>query len=280
MKIDKVINNNLVRSFKDNKEVLVMGKGLGFQKQKNDNIDEKLIERIYVIDEGEKNSNYLEMLLSNIPYSYIQTTNEIVRFAMNSLDKKLDDTIWLALTDHIFHAIDRAKKGKKIRNALLWEINRFYNHEYLIAKEALNIIEKRHGIRLSDSDAGFIALHLVNAQMDDTVKLQETIEFVKRQKKILDIVKYHYGIELNESSIHYDRFYTHIKYFVRRISKGEKVTKEDLGFLDVIKTKYPEEYKCAQRIEEYVNKELDSQLSEDEIIYLTIHIRRVIEESM
>lgn len=278
MKIDKVINNNLVRSYKDGKEALVMGKGLGFKKQKDDFIDETLIERIYVI-EGEENSNYLEVLLSNIPYAYVQTTNEIVRYAINSLDKKLDDTIWLGLTDHIYHAIDRAKKGKVVRNALLWEISRFYNHEYLIGKEALKIIEKRHGVKLNDSEAGFIALHLVNAQMDDNVKIQETMEMIRRQKKILDIVKYHYGIELNESSIHYDRFWTHIKYFVRRLSKGKESIKEDLGFLDVIKTKYPNEYKCAKRIEEYVQKELNCKLTEDELIYLAIHIRRVIGES-
>ncbi|ULT58228.1 PRD domain-containing protein [Neobacillus drentensis] len=279
MKIDKVINNNLVRSYKDGKEALVMGKGLGFKKQKNDFIDEALIERIYVI-EGEENGNYLEVLLSNIPYTYVQTTNEIVKFATNSLDKKLDDTIWLGLTDHIYHAIDRAKKGKTVRNALLWEISRFYNHEYLIGKEALKIIEKRHDVKLNDSEAGFIALHLVNAQMDDTVKIQETMELVRRQKKIMDIVKYHYGTELNESSIHYDRFMTHLKYFVRRLSKGKEVIKDDLGFLDVIKTKYPNEYKCAKRIDEYVQKELNCKLTEDEIIYLAVHIRRVIAESV
>lgn len=278
MKIDKVINNNLVRSYKDGKEALVMGKGLGFKKQRDDFIDETLIERIYVI-EGEENSNYLEVLLSNIPYTYVQTTNEIVKYAINSLDKKLDDTIWLGLTDHIYHAIDRAKKGKIVRNVLLWEISRFYNHEYLIGKEALKIIEKRHGVKLNDSEAGFIALHLVNAQMDDNVKIQETMEMIRRQKKILDIVKYHYGLELNESSIHFDRFWTHIKYFVRRLSKGKESIKEDLGFLDVIKNKYPNEYKCAKRIEEYVQKELNCELTEDELIYLAIHIRRVIGES-
>nr|WP_263327880.1 PRD domain-containing protein [Neobacillus sp. Marseille-Q6967] len=278
MKIDKVINNNLVRSYKDGKEALVMGKGLGFKKQKDDFIDETLIERIYVI-EGEENSNYLEVLLSNIPYTYVQTTNEIVKYAINSLDKKLDDTIWLGLTDHIYHAIDRAKKGKIVRNAILWEISRFYNHEYLIGKEALKIIEKRHGVKLNDSEAGFIAIHLVNAQMDDNVKIQETMEMIRIQKKILDIVKYHYGIELNESSIHYDRFWTHLKYFVRRLSKGKEAIKEDLGFIDVIKAKYPNEYKCAKRIEEFVQKELNCKLTEDEIIYLSIHIRRVIGES-
>lgn len=279
LKIDKVINNNLVRSHKDGKEVLVMGKGLGFKKQRNDFIDEILIERVYVI-EGKENGNYLEVLLSNIPYTYVQTTNEIVKYAIYSLNKKLDDTIWLGLTDHIYHAIDRAKKGILVRNAVLWEISRFYNHEYLIGKEALKIIEKRHAVKLHDSEAGFIALHLVNAQMDDTVKVQETMEMIRIQKKILDIVKYHYGVDLNESSIHFDRFWTHLKYFVRRLSKGNESIKEDLGFLDVIKTKHPNEYKCAKRIEEFVQNEMNCKLTEDEIIYLSIHIRRVIGESV
>ncbi|WP_176470227.1 BglG family transcription antiterminator LicT [Terribacillus saccharophilus] len=280
LKVDKVINNNLVRTLKEGKEALIMGKGLGYKKQRNDFIDETLIERIYIIDESDDN-NYLEALLSNIPYVYVRTTNEIVRYASNSLDKNLGDTIWLGLTDHIYHAIDRAKKGLHVRNVILWEISRFYNHEYLIGKEALKIIEKRHGVKLHDSEAGFIALHLVNAQMDDVIKIQETMNIIEKQKKVIDIVKYHYGIELNESSIQYDRFMTHIKYFVRRISKGKNIPKDNLnlGLADVIKTKYPNEYKCAKRIEAYVYKETNFKLSEDEIVYLAIHIRRVIEES-
>jgi beta-glucoside operon transcriptional antiterminator len=280
IKVDKVINNNLVRSIKNGQEVLVMGKGLGFKKQRDDLIDESLIEKVYVIDEqGEERLNYLEVLLSNIPYAYVQTTNEIIRFANNSLNKRLDETIWLGLTDHIYHAIDRAKKGIQVRNAILWEISRFYSHEYLIGKEALKIIEKRHGVTLHDTEAGFIALHLVNAQMDDTVKIQETMQMTKRLKKIIAIVKYHYGIDLNESSIHFDRFMTHLKYFVRRLKNGREVIKDDLGFIDVIKTKYPTEFKCAKRIEDYVQKDLNCQLTEDELVYLAIHIRRVIEES-
>ncbi len=280
MKIDKVLNNNLVRSHKDGKEVLVMGKGLGFKKQVDDVIDESLIEKIYIIEGEEDQGNYLEVLLSNIPYTYVRTTNEIIKFASNSLNKKLDDTIWLGLTDHIYHAIDRAKKGITVRNALLWEIDRFYNHEYLIGKEGLNIIEKRHGVRLHDSEAGFIAIHLVNAQMDDTVKIQETIQMTKRLKKILDIVKYHYGVDLNENSIHYERFMTHLKYFVRRLNSGKEIIRDDLGFIDVIKTKYPNEYKCAKRIEEYVYNEMNCRLTDDEIVYLAIHIRRVTDESI
>ena len=40
VKIDKIINNNLIRTFDNNgKEVLVMGCGLGFQKKIGDTVD-------------------------------------------------------------------------------------------------------------------------------------------------------------------------------------------------------------------------------------------------
>ena len=62
----------------------------------------------------------------------------------------------------------------------LWEIKRFYNHEFLIGKEALTIIKKRLDIMLSEDEAASIALHIVNAQRR-IVKLSATLSlfFVK-----------------------------------------------------------------------------------------------------
>lgn len=140
MKIDKIINNNLVQSFdNNNKEVLIMGCGLGFGKKVGEVIDQSKIEKIYSI-ENKNYSNKLIDLLSDIPLEVIQTTNEIVSYARYSLGKKLNDNIYILLTDHINFAIERIHKGLQFKNALLWEIRRFYNHEFLIGKEALQII--------------------------------------------------------------------------------------------------------------------------------------------
>ena len=46
MKIDKIINNNLVRAFENNKEIIVMGCGLGYKKKIGEIIDEKKIEKV------------------------------------------------------------------------------------------------------------------------------------------------------------------------------------------------------------------------------------------
>ena len=126
MKVVKVINNNLIKSFDDkNNEILVMGCGLGFKKVPGDEIDERLIEKIYTINE-KTNSSQLIQLLEKIPIEQIQTTNEIISFAKASLGKKLNQNIYITLVDHINFAIERQQNGVTIRNALLWEIKKLY----------------------------------------------------------------------------------------------------------------------------------------------------------
>ena len=278
MNIDKVINNNLVRSYKDGKEVLVMGKGLGYKKQKGDSIDESLIERVYAIEEKEGRS-HLEALLKDIPYTYLKTTNEIVNYAKQALGKKLSDNIYLTLVDHISFAIQRQEKGIVVRNALLWEIKRFYNHEYLIGKEALVIIKRRLEIELPEDEAGFIALHIVNAQLDNG-EMQQTMAMPKMIQSILNIVRYQFHTELDENSVNYERFLTHLKYFLQRMYSGVVLTDLDKELLESIRRKYQEGFRCAKKIEAYIESESGQKLTDDELIYLTVHIRRVTAEAM
>lgn len=274
MKVVKVINNNLIKSFDDNKnEILVMGCGLGFKKTPGDEVDEKLIERIYTCNDKD-NSNQLIKLLKKIPLEHIQVTNQIISFAKASLGKKLNENVYITLADHINFAIDRHKEGVVIRNALLWEIKKFYNHEFLVGKEALNIIENRLGVTLSEDEAGFIALHLVNALMDD-ISIEKTANMTKMIDKILNIIKYHFNLELDEYSIHYERFITHLKFFAQRIFTETIISDEDIKFIEVLKKQYKKEYECTMKVRDFIKQEYGCELTEDEMIYLTIHIKRI-----
>lgn len=274
MKVDKVINNNLVRSYDEKgREALIMGCGLGFKKKPGDEIDESLVEKVYVSASHER-SDKLAAILQSIPYENIQVTNEIISYARQSLGKKLDDNIYITLTDHISYAVERAKQGILLKNALLWEIKRFYNHEYLIGKEAAVIIEKKLGIKLPEDEAGFIALHLVNAQMD-SADMGETTQMTKMIHQIINIVKYHFHMDLDEYSVHYERFITHLKFFAQRVFLGNELDDGENGFLDTIREMYQNEYRCAGKVKDYVYKEFGKTLTEDEMIYLTIHMKRI-----
>ncbi len=275
MEVKKVINNNIVKSLNaDGHEVLVMGKGIGFKKNVGDAIDAKLIEKVYTSN-ADLTTNKLTQLLSNVRLEHLQVANEIIGFAKVSLGKKLNENIYLTLTDHIDYAIERHNNGLPVRNALLWEIKRFYNHEYLIGKEALTIISNRLHIELPEDEAGFIALHIVNAELDLS-QVSQVSEMTKVIQKIINIVKYHYKTDLDEYTLNYERFITHLKFFVQRLFSGIELDKDkDEGFLFMLKEKYQEEYLCALKIRDYIGKEFGRDLKEDEMIYLTIHIRRI-----
>lgn len=274
MKVVKVINNNIIKSYDEKQqEVLVMGCGIGFKKKPGDEIDETLIEKIYTnIDKT--TSNRLTELLEKVPLEHIQLTNGIISYARTALGKKLNDNIYLTLTDHISFAIERIRQGIILKNALLWEIKRFYNHEFLVGKEALVMIEKRLGIALPEDEAGFIALHLVNASMDFS-SMEQTTEATKIIQHIMTIVKYHFHMELDEYSLHYERFVTHLKFFVQRVFNGTVLNDNEKNFILMMEEQYPNEYQCALKVQEYMKKEFGQELSEDELVYLTIHIRRV-----
>lgn len=277
MKIDKIINNNLIRSFDNNgKEVLVMGCGLGFQKKIGDIIDQSKIEKIYAI-ENKNDCNKLMTLLSEIPLEYIQVSNEIISYAKYSLGKKLNDNIYISLTDHISFAIERYKQGLNFKNALLWEIKRFYNHEFLIGKEALAIIRKRLNIDLPEDEAASIAMHIVNAQLNSR-DMNDTLDITKMIQNILNIVKFHFNIELDEYSLHYERFITHLKFFAQRMLSGKVMKSDDTNFCEMIKTQYKDAYTCAEKIKKYIYKEFNHELSDEEMMYLTVHIKRIIKE--
>lgn len=278
MKIKKIINNNLVQSLDNsNKEVLIMGCGLGFKKKIGDIIDKDKVEKIYSLDD--KNySNKLIELLSDIPLEVMQTTNEIVAYARYSLGKKLNDNIYILLTDHINFAMERIGEGLQYKNALLWEIKRFYNHEFLIGKEALQIIKKKLNVDLPEDEAANIALHIVNAQLNSS-NMDDTMNMTNMIQNILNIVKFHYKIELDEYSLHYERFITHLKFFSQRIFSGKEIEDDDTSLSEIMKEKYKEAYKCAEKIKKYIKSEFDSNLTEEEMMYLAVHINRVTKQT-
>lgn len=276
MRIVKVINNNIVTSTQDGNEVIVMGKGLGFNKTGGDIIPQAKIDKVFALNASASVDRF-KLLLKDVPMQELQASDEIISYAKLSLGKRLSDSIYVALTDHIHFAIQRFKKGMDFGNALSWEVKHFYNHEYLIGKEGLNIIEKRTGTRLPDDEAVIIALHLVNAELDSS--MDHTVGMTKLIKEILGIIQYTFHVELSDTSLAYERLMTHLKFFIQRVMTNQPLPDNDDKLFNMIKETYPNEFKCSLKISKYVKKELNYDLTDAELSYLTIHINRVITEN-
>ncbi|MBN3229046.1 BglG family transcription antiterminator LicT [Pectobacterium brasiliense] len=273
MKIAKILNNNVVTVIdENNNESVVMGRGLGFKKHSGDLLDETLIERVFVMKSGELTSR-LQELLSEIPMDVITTADKIILLAKDRLPGKLQNSVYISLTDHCHFAIERNKQGVDIRNVLLWEIKRLYPKEFAVGLEALDIIEQRLAVRLPEDEAGFIALHLVNAQLDS--EMPEVLQITKIMQEILNIVKYQLSLDYNEQALSYHRFVTHLKFFAQRLIGKSTVFSDDESLHDVVKERYQLSYRCAEKIQVHIIQKYQYTLTKEELMFLTIHIERV-----
>lgn len=154
-------------------------------------------------------------------------------------------------------------------------IRKYYRQEYQIALKALEIIEKETGIALGDEEAASISLHLVNSQLSGE-NMAAAVQITEMVNTILNIVKYHFKMELDENSVNYERFLTHLRFFAVRFVRKEKLDETvDPFFFEQIQSKYPEAYSCTKKIAAYLTNQFNWELTKDEEIYLTVHIHRV-----
>ena len=271
--IEKVINNNIISAYeKSGAEVIVMGRGIGFKKKQGEMVPADQISKIFRIKSRTLTEQFKE-LLANMPLERVRISDEIISHAKDHLKLKLNQSIYVTLTDHINFAIERVSQGIEPQNALLWEIKRFYPQEFQLGIYALELIQDRLDILLPEDEAGFIALHFVNAEYGTDIR--DAVKFPNQMQAIVNIVERDLGILLDESSLHYERFMTHIKFLIQRIYRKELLSSEDRELSLLMQRKYPREYQCSVKVAEYIMQATGSRLSEKEIMYLSVHIRRV-----
>ncbi|WP_026888776.1 BglG family transcription antiterminator LicT [Clostridium beijerinckii] len=273
MIIKKIFNNNAILAKDSSKqEIVIMGRGVGFKKSVGDQVDENLIEKTFILKQKDASEKF-KLLLEDIPTEHVSLCYDIIEYAKNMLSVELNDYIYITLTDHISYALKLFDEGLNRPNALIWEIKKFYPKEFEIGLKALDLIQSETNKKLPEDEAGNIALHLINAQTNNSSnKVEDIAHQTKMIQDILNIIKYTYNIALNEKSLNYERFVTHLRFFFQRLSKNEKMEKEEDDFLlKQVKTKYKKAYECMLKIQKYLEKEL----SDEEQLYLTIHIQRV-----
>lgn len=272
MIIKKIFNNNAILARDSDKhEFVVMGCGIAFKKNVGEKVDENLIEKTFILKQKDASEKF-KLLLEDIPTEHVSLCYDIIEYAKNILGVELNDYIYVTLTDHVSYALKLFDEGFNRPNPLIWEIKKFYPKEFSIGLKALELIEDELEKVLPEDEAGNIALHLINAQANNmNSDVKDIANQTKKIQDILNIVKYTYNIPLDEKSLNYERFVTHLRFFFQRLNKKQEVKSEDDFLLKQVKVKYKKAYECMLKVQKY----LEIDLSDEEQLYLTIHIQRV-----
>lgn len=273
MKISKVINNNIVSSVdEDGREIVVMGRGIGFKVREGAEIPAERIEKIFRL-EGEDVLDRFKDLLSRMPLEHIKISDEIISYGKKVLNKPLNQNIYITLMDHINFAIERFQRNMMFPNPLAREVRSIYREEYLIGEYAVALIQRSLNIDFPADEAVSIALHIVNAEYNTAMR--DTIHITELIQQVLGIVAEYFNFLPDERSLNYDRFITHLKFLAQRIYSGELLDSDVPELSSMISKAYPEEYICGQKIQHFIKENYGHEVSDEEVAYLAVHIKRM-----
>ena len=274
MKIIKIVNNNIVTSLDEqNREIIVMGRGLGFGRKPGMTIEDEKVEKVFRLNSAGENQKLVD-IIQDIPLEHIKAADQIIEYAKSMLGERLKETIYLSLIDHIDGAIDRYENQIQFTNPLLWEIKQYYPSEFKVGVQSLSILRKMLGIELPVDEAAFIALHFITAEYD--TKMDVTFDIPRLIDDIIAIVESEFSIKIDKESIHYERFITHLKFFAARVLQAKQMPDDDdFLFRNMIRDQYKKSYACAQMIRQHLGECYGVEISEEEVVYLTVHIKRV-----
>lgn len=276
-RIVQILNNNVaIVHTRDNKQNIVMGRGVAFHKQKGDLIQEENVDKVFEIKD--KNTvNDLTTLLANVPLDFVTTSYDLIDQVQAKYKFAVEPYIYVTLTTHLFGAYQRLIKNEEDVNYLP-DLSDAYPIPYQIADDIITGFRNSLDISFPESEHKSIALHFINAHTSDGIKDDKNqIE----NDEIIEVVQ----DELNRNGIYrrqtnandYDRLLVHLKYFINRLNNNEPDSLPiSEGMIGEIETNYSQAWYIVQHIKELMEEKLQIKLSLSEQTYLTIHIQRLI----
>ncbi|MBS5604622.1 PRD domain-containing protein [Clostridium sp. AF18-27] len=270
MEIIRIYNNNVaVVRGDDGKEMIVIGKGLVFQKHAGDLVDETRVEKCFTL-QNPRVMTKLEQLIKDMPSIYLSISEEIVEMIRSESDLKLSENIYITLTDHISMSLEREKKGVILGNPFLIEIKQFYKKEFKLAEKAADIIKKHLGLDISEDEIGTITLHIVNASMNQN--LENTVKATRMIQDILNIVQECSECRFDEESLAYSRFVRHLQFLAKNLLEKRSKSERDDFMFKITRLRFPEAAACVRRIKAHLEEAFGVSISEAEQGFLIYHI--------
>lgn len=275
VRIKKILNNNVaISENSDKQEIIVVGCGIAFKKKIGEELEESLIEKIFVSSDKQTKKK-IQVLLDEIPIEYIRITDKIVRYTNEVFKKELNDITYIGIADHIYGSVERFITSGELVNGLLWDIKRLYKEEFEVGMFALEVIKQELKIQMPEDEAAFIATHIINAKLKETIP--NVIDITKLINEILNIVKYNLLMELDEESQSCYYFINNIKFLAQKVVN--KKMYKDVGEYDevyIATTKsFPREYYCVEKISDFIERKYKYMLNIDERVLLTLQIVKI-----
>ena len=269
-RVVKALNHNavLAADVTDQKEYLLMGKGIGFGKKVSEQFEADESCRVYSLTDR-KERNDVQNLAKSIHPEFLEIANMVLDQA-EKVFGHIDRNILFPLADHISYAVERIRRNETISNPLTEDIRVLFHMEYKVASCVIPLLESRFGISIGEDEVGYITLH-VHSAIDDE-KVSDAMQTARAVRECIRIVEESMGKKIDVMTLSYNRLMNHVRYMIVRALEGEKLK---LSLNDYMQVKYLEEFALAAKICDEIGQMIKCTLKDVEIGYLAMHICRV-----
>ena len=279
IKIVQSFNQNAVLALdRENAEVIIIGKGVGFAKKPGDIVDENKISKVFQFESSPQEQRVVE-LIKDISEDVILMTEDVVNQVQKILGEEMSSSFIVALASHIQFTLERNIDNLVIPSPFQYEMKYIYPKEYEAAVWAVAYLNKEYQLNLQETEIIFFTLHFVNGLQE----MGEFKEVVKLSDILNDVTSLIDGLiekGIDKTSIEYARFIVHLRYFViRSLEKKSLSKKNSIKELYEITSKM---FPFGQSIVKSVNQMLKEKhfltYGGEEEFYLLLHITRLIDE--
>lgn len=272
-RVRKALNHNtlIAISAEDNREYLIIGKGIGFGKKVGERVEISHEDcTVYSLQEQTERGKAMELLKGLEPV-YLEIAEKVLKESQRVFGR-IDRKILFPMADHIAFAVQRIRAKEQISNPLTEDIRALFHMEYKTAECVREILREELQVEIDQHEIGYIALHIHSAIEDENVAL--SMQIARAVRECIEMVEQETGQTIDVMSLSYNRLMNHIRYMAARALKGEKLK---LNMNDYMSVKFPKSYAMAEEICRRLAKQLhkSSPLDEGEIGYLAMHIERV-----
>lgn len=274
MRIIKIFNNNIVATRSENgEEMILTGAGIGFQKKLGDLVSKDRIEKVYEVWEDGKDRLY--RLFGDTPMELIDAAQKIRDRAKDVLGIQMTMQALVGMIDHITYAVERKKSGLEIPNLMLHEIKSLYPDEFQVGLLGLQFIQDATGVLLSEHEAGYVTMHMVNASLGENKESISKIFLFT--SGIVDIIEDVFDIDFDEDEISLARLNSHLKFLAKRILLKQPSTEDQVEEFYEMFMKKDKRYKAVEKkIKTFVYKNFHHEVTLQEMVYLMVHINKAI----
>lgn len=269
-RVKKVLNHNTLIGIgmDDNREYLLIGKGIGFGRKISERIEVPETSTVYSLHEKTQRGTAAE-LVKGIDPIFLEIAEQILKES-EKVFGKIDWAILFPMADHIAFAVKRIRNNEQISNPLTGDIRALFHMEYKVAQSIRSILKERVDVEIDEHEIGYIALHIHSAIEDENVAL--SMQIARTVRECIQLVENETGMTIDVASLSYNRLMNHVRYMVARAVKGEKLK---LNMNDYMSERFPDAFRLASIVCGHLEKYLKKPMDEVEVGYLAMHIQRV-----